>query len=300
MKDTEKPLVSVVTITRNRGHLIRRAIDSVLAQTYRNVEHIIVDGASTDCTRLVVEAYQNTRVKFIALEDNYSIPRTIRIGVDQSQGKYISFLDDDDEYLPDKIEKQVALIESLPSGYGMVYCWMSYYDDRSKKFLRLYKTTLRGNIGSEVIDMPRVSGTPTYLMRKEVFEDVGGWAEDIGIISDWEFAARICQRYAVDYVPQSLVKVYVNHGACRMSDSGYYKNLAEKLIIFHTHFLKEFKQLFDKYPKKAARHYYILTRAYYSTGQNEYGWEYYKKLLKIAPTLKNLLLLPYLFVKKRK
>lgn len=295
-----EPLVSIITITRNRGILIHRAIESILNQTYANFEYIIVDGASTDNTKEIVNTYNDSRIKFIGLLENYPIPRTINIGFENSKGDYITFLDDDDEYLPTKIEKQLHLIQELPEKYGFVYCWMSYFDNKTMDFLYTHKAELRGNIFTEIIEKPIISGTPTYFFRRSVFEQIGGWKDGIGIISDWELAARTCQKYLVDYIPESLVKVYVNHESRRMSELGYYNNFLERLITFHSYFLSEFKDIFDKYPLKKIWHLYMISRSYFMLGKWKNGWAFYKELLMYTLTLKILLLPAYCMIKRKR
>ena len=133
----KEPLISVVTITRNRGKLIGRCIQSVLNQTYKNIEHIVVDGASDDETDEVVSRFKDERLVYLKLRENWSLEKTYKFGTSKAKGEYICFLDSDDEYLPTKIEKQVNLIESLPEEYGMVYCWMTYYDSSKNTFRQL-------------------------------------------------------------------------------------------------------------------------------------------------------------------
>ena len=143
----------------------------------------------------------------------------------------------------------------------------------------------------EVVEKPLISGTPTYLFKREVFEYLGGWKDGIGIISDWELAARACQHYKVDYIPESLVNVYVNHGKQRMSEKKYYGvNLYKNLFVFHLYFLSEFKNVFDKYPKKKHLHLYNLSKASYYMNNWKNAIKYQCQLLKIDFSLKNLLL----------
>ena len=171
----DKPLVSVVTITRNRGKLIGRCISSVLSQTYKNLEHIVVDGASDDNTETVVSGFNDSRLKYVKLESNWPWKKTMDYALSISKGKYITFLDDDDEYLQSKIEKQVQLIESLPEEYGMVYCWMTYFDSsRNNSLIRVHDTKLKGFVPIDAVEKPSVSGTPTFMFRKKVFEELGG------------------------------------------------------------------------------------------------------------------------------
>lgn len=107
----EQPLVSIITITRNRAKLIGRCIGSVLSQSYHNIEHIVVDGASDDNTGDVIASFVDDRLKYLKLDSNWSLEKTYKYGTSNAKGKYICFLDSDDEYLPTKIEKQVELID---------------------------------------------------------------------------------------------------------------------------------------------------------------------------------------------
>lgn len=292
----KSPLVSVITLTRNREKLLSNAIKSVLNQSYRNIEYIIINGASTDNTIKVVNSFNDDRIKLINLDHNYPIPQSINIGVEFSNGEFLTFLDDDDEYLEDKIIKQLNLILSLKSDYGFVYCWMDYYDKFSNKRIYEHHPALKGYVFEEVVENPIISGTPTYFFRKNSFVRIGGWKDDIGIISDWELAVRACQLYKVDFVPEVLVKVNVNHGQRRMSDKAYYSDFYKNNIKFHLYFLSEFKDVFNKYPKKKVTHLYIIVKYNFILNEWKIGYHYYKELLKLRLTIKSILLPFYCFL----
>ena len=285
------PLVSIVTITFNRADLIHRCIESIQNQTYQNYEHIIVDGNSSDNTEDVVKSYNDPHIKYIKLNKN-GCALQLRAGADVAKGKYITFLDDDDEYLSQKIEKQVTLFESLTEDYGVVYCWMSYYNnDNPDKVIRIHKTELRGDVRDITPSRPLVSGTPTMMIRRSTFERYGGtYNDDIGfIMSDWELMTRICQHCLVDYVPESLVKVYVNHGHARLT-TDFYGEKARRAVLFHNHFLTLFSDTFEQHPKSADYHYRSLVEAYLTLGNYHDAWQYYVRLLKIRPSVANALL----------
>ncbi len=291
------PLVSILTITYNRANLIHRCIESIQKQTYINYEHIIVDGNSSDNTEEVVKSYHDSHIKYFKL--NTSGPQVqMRAGANEAIGKYVSFLDDDDEYLPNKIEKQVSLFETLPEDYGIVYCWMSYYNnDNPEKEISIHKTELRGFVGDIAPSRPLVSGTPTMMIRRNVFEEFGGTYDDsIGFIgADWELMTRICQKYKVEYVPESLVKVYVNHEYARLS-TDFYSDKARKGIIFHNHFLKTFKDCFDRHPQYAQYHFNALCRYYFTLGNIHETARYFKLYLSTYPSLRSVLSLLKFFV----
>jgi glycosyltransferase involved in cell wall biosynthesis len=268
----DNPLVSIITITLNRGDLIERCIKSVLNQTYTNIEHIIVDGASTDNTDEIIKKYPH--LKFIKLKTNLPIIETVNVGFKNSKGRYIALL-----------------IESLSNDYGFLYCWMTFFDQNNGKFVRIHKAELRGNVAMEVVEKPIISGTPTYLFKRETFEYLGGWKDGIGIISDWELAARACQHYKVDYVAESLVNVYINHGKQRMSEKNFYgENLYKNSFIFHSYFLTEFKNVLDEFPKKKHLHLYNLSQASYYVNNWRNAIKYQCQLLRIDFSLRNLLL----------
>lgn len=290
----EKPLVSILTNTYNRSELIHRCIESIQRQTYSNYEHIIVDGNSTDNTKEVVESYNDPHIKYIKL--NTRGPQIqMEAGSKIAKGKYVTFLDDDDEYLPDKIEKQVNLFEQEPEDIGVVYCWMTYYrNDNPNNPIKIHKTELKGFVGDIAPSSPLISGTPTMMIRLKVFKEYGGTFDDsIGIPgSDWELMSRICQKYKVDYVPESLVKVYVDHGYKRLS-TDFYQDKARKSIKFHKHFLNVFSSVFNRYPQYAAYHYRGLGYSYAKLKDRKTAYKYWKLYAKYSKDNKSILMLLY-------
>ena len=287
-----KPLVSIITITLNRCDLIHKCIESIQNQTYQNYEHIIVDGNSEDNTEEVVKAYNDPHIKYFKLNERGPQVQ-MRAGSDVATGKYVTFLDDDDEYLTTKIEKQVELFEREPDDVGVVYCWMTYFNaDQPDVPVRIHKTELKGFVGDIAPTKPIVTGTPTMMFKREVFEEFGGAFDDsIGyLMSDWEFIARVVQKYKVDYVPESLIKVYVNHGHARLS-TDFYQEKAKKGIIFHTHFLTEFADVFSKNPKSAYYHYLNLCHCYSVLNDKRKAFKFLKLYLFSKPELKTALVL---------
>lgn len=288
------PLVSIVTITRNRGNMLKRCIESTLSQSYTNIEHIVVDGASDDNTDDVVSSFQDARLRFFKLDYNWQLHATAEFAYSKCNGKYITFLDSDDEYLPSKIEKQVSLIESLPDDFGFVYCWMTYYDtSNNNSIIKVHKPELRGDVKDEVIGQPIISGSPTLLFHMDFFRELGGWKsrEEVGIGSDWELCARACQSKKVDYVAESLVNVYINHGSVRQSETTkYYDDICHRRIKFHTYFLSQFKNNFARRPRQLVYHYQGLALSYYQLKDYKNSFVYFFKALCSNPRVfvKNL------------
>ena len=292
------PLVSIVTITYNRADLIHRCIESIQKQTYQNYEHIIVDGNSSDNTEEVVNGYQDSHINYIKL-DRGGMGIQLKTGAENATGKYLTFLDDDDEYLPDKLEKQVALFETLAEEYGVVYCWMSYYNnDNPENPIRTHKTELRGDVSDIAPTKPLICGTPTMMIRRDLFSKYGvSYDDNIGYIgSDWELMTRIVQHCKVDYVPETLVKVYVNHGHARLT-TDFYAEKARRGIMFHEHFLKTWSDVFKRNPKSADYHYYNLCCCYLQLKDKENAWRFFKLYLTTKPVVKNVLFILKSYIK---
>ena len=112
------PKVSVIIPTYNRAHLVGRAIRSVLNQTYQDFEIIVVDDGSTDNTEEVVKSFNDPRIRYIRHEKNRGGSAACNTGIRAARGEYIAFQDSDDEWLPEKLEKQMQVFENTPTGVG--------------------------------------------------------------------------------------------------------------------------------------------------------------------------------------
>lgn len=196
-----KNLVSVIIPSYGGSKILNRCINSVLEQTYKNIEIIVVDdnGIGTPSqleTAKVMSYYKcNKQIKYICHSVNINGAAARNTGIKNSLGEYIAFLDDDDVFLKEKIEKQVNLLSSLPSEYGAVYC--------------SHETFLRGEkIGEEhaVLDgfflyeymLHKVEiASSSILIRRSVLEEINGFDESFKRHQDWEFISRLLNKYAI-------------------------------------------------------------------------------------------------------
>src|SRR5207237_7043535 len=119
--DEAMPKVSVIIPTHNRSGFLRLAVLSVLKQTFPDFELVIVDDASGDDTPAVVKRFEDPRIRYIRHERNLRIAAARNTGISNSTGEYVAFLDDDDEWLPSKLQKQVSALDHSASTVGAVY-----------------------------------------------------------------------------------------------------------------------------------------------------------------------------------
>jgi len=214
---TLTPIVSVIIPTHNRASLLPRAVLSVLGQTMTSLECIVIDDASSDDTPAVVQGFaSDERFRYIRHESNKGGSAARNTGIKASRGQYIALLDDDDEWLPSKLEKQMHLFTKCPAAVGLVYCWMDYYDSRGQ-LMKEHHPTCRGYVFPLLLGSNEIGGCPTLVLRKEVVEAVGGFDESLTIEDDWDFVLRVCKRVEVDVVPEVLVRVDYGHGLPQVS-----------------------------------------------------------------------------------
>jgi len=201
--------VSVIMTTYNRADFICLAIDSILSQTYKNLEIIIVDDGSTDETAVKIDKYRNinsTRVHIIN-QPNRGIAFARNRGISEACGDYIAFLDSDDLFLTNKLSKSINFLEHHPE-YSMVYSDMEVIDERGcfiEGWLERKKEYSDGyiykNLLKECFFVPSA-----VVARKKVFEDVGGFSEDILGVEDIDLWLRIARNHKIGLLPEPLVQ----------------------------------------------------------------------------------------------
>ncbi|MCX5701453.1 MAG: glycosyltransferase family A protein [Candidatus Omnitrophica bacterium] len=136
-----QPLVSVIIPTYNRADLLPRAIESVLNQTYQNIELIIVDDCSQDNTQEVINNYLNKDKRIISLRNKKNEEQSYsrNLGIEHSRGVFLAFLDDDCEYLPDKMDREIDLMNSLITKPSIIYSNMWIQKEGAETMLPLNK-----------------------------------------------------------------------------------------------------------------------------------------------------------------
>ncbi len=204
-------MISVIIPNYNYGRFIGEAIESVLAQTFPPSEIIVVDDGSDDNSADIVRTY-GSRVKFIQ-QRNQGVGAARNNGVKNYSGNLIAFLDDDDVWLPTKLEKQVELLQQ-DNKIGMVSCGMREFDKNGETIAE-YKEGQNGWCAKNILMIEPVVIGPgsTSLVRRNIFEKINGFDEnkEMHPSEDWEFCYRVAQVCKIAFVPQILVN-YRNHG----------------------------------------------------------------------------------------
>lgn len=204
-----KPLVSAVITTYNYGHFLAQAIESVLGQTYKNIELIIVNDGSTDNTDEVVRIYlSDSRVSYLK-QANLGQSRAKNAGIEKARGDYVAFLDGDDQWLPEKLALQLPLFGKDPS-IGVVYSRMRCInEDGSPRKANLLKPCSGWVTDKLIIDnfVPFSSS----VVKRECFDKCAAMDEGLIASVDWDLWLRLSRGYKFDYVNRPLVCYRVGH-----------------------------------------------------------------------------------------
>lgn len=204
----QNPLISIVIPTFNRAQMIPCCLKSALAQTYENIEILVVDDCSTDNTKQVVKTYIDRRIRYIALEKHSGAQVARNTGIKAAKGSYIAFLDSDNEWLSDKLEKQMRLfmqaeqrLAAVYAGYRETFSNGEYVDHFPSLRGNIYKAALRQWIGD----------TNTIIVKKSSLINAGLLNENIRAYQEWDLYIRLAGQGEFEYVPE-LLAIYHHHG----------------------------------------------------------------------------------------
>lgn len=267
-------MISVVIPVRNRPDVIHRAIDSVLAQTLPVLEIIVVDDCSTDHTVPSIEMRQgDCNLRIIRNELASGAPRARNKGAATAQGEFIAFLDSDDAWHPQKLERQIAMLVERP---GMVAVFTN--------ILRI-----RDGVPAETTCAPEsvyladlfrsniLGGCSTAMIRRSAFEQVGGFQPDLPSCQDWDLWLRLAQLSDLGCCTEPLTHYYFD-ASDRISSH------PERVMAGHAKVMESIYALQRDVSerRKLQRHHnlYLAETAFYSLGNEDIGKDYALRTLK--------------------
>jgi len=207
--------VSIIVPTYNRAHLVTETIDSILAQTVKDFELIVVDNESTDNTEEVIKSYTDGRIRYFQHQNNGLVAVNRNYGISKANGEYIAFCDDDDLWMPEKLERQVKLLD-LNKELGLVYsdCYLIDENGNLKRDTLLSGSKLlRGNVFDKLFQSYNFIPMPTVMIRREVLSKVGGFDPKYIIAQDYDLWLRIAEHYPIDFTEEPLAKYRIHGGS---------------------------------------------------------------------------------------
>lgn len=228
-QNTKTPRVSVIIPTYNRVGIVTRALDSVIAQTFGDFEIIIVDDGSDDDTGSVVGRYSDDRIRYIRHDKNGGLSKARNTGIKNARGPYIAFLDDDDEWLPRKLELQLAHMarnRHIDASYTGCICW----DEKSNRETgKAIPSEIAGNHDNLLKENFYIGAASSMVMKSSCFGASGFFDESLPSYEDWDMWIRLARHHRIEPIDDILVKKYMSE--CSMMGNIKDRITAGKMIL---------------------------------------------------------------------
>lgn len=233
----EKPLVSILLLSMNHEQYIEQCLQSIINQTYKNIEIIYLDNASSDNTYLLGKRLleqSNFPGKIFSNKESKNISENLNFLLANSTGQYISPLSTDDWFAPENIEKKVAFYSDNPNTGALFGNGWFYYEKERKMVLNDSSTFKRGNIFKELLTQPDCLFYVGVMYNRGIFEKVGKWDENL-LIEDVDMYIRISLMATIDFINEPLA---------------FYRRSSESASKNKEFMIDGFKQYYEKYKAK--------------------------------------------------
>jgi glycosyltransferase involved in cell wall biosynthesis len=275
------PVFSIITPTNKRPELLKRAVRSVLEQSFESFELIIVDDANDPDVSLVVQQSGDSRVRLISHARNMGAAAAYNTGIRASTGPFISFLGDDDEYYPLFLEKTNDFFETAYPDIGFIWTGVKIITDAGEGEVSSYDRLWPSVIAPQedaYIEATTIGNGFGMTMRRECLSITGLYNESFRVCVDTDLLFKLAQRFSFATIPEVLVKIY-QHRAPQltgMSNSGLRLETHEKILNENIDFV-------CRYPRLFRMHFEHLVRLSYSLKRKQKGRQLTMKLIKREP-----------------
>jgi glycosyltransferase involved in cell wall biosynthesis len=239
--------VSIITVVRDNQGTIKNAIDSVLNQTYKNIEYIIIDGASTDGTVEIIQSFESKITKFIS-EPDKGLYDAMNKGINLATGDVVGILNSDDFYIDEFVIEKVVK-EFKEKQVDSVYADLVYVNPEDlDKTIRYYDSS---NFNPKKFAYGWTPAHPTFFVKKEAYKKYGLFRTDLKIAADFDILARLLFIHKISYSYMREVLVKMRIGGVSTSFSSIWINNIEQLQVCRDNNIDtNIFKILSKYPRK--------------------------------------------------
>lgn len=274
------PSVSVIIPTHNRCDMLRNAIQSVLDQTYRDLEIVVIDDASNDKTGEIVENFNDERIRYIRHTENKGGSASRNTGISCARGRYIGFLDDDDEWLPTKLELQINRFQKRPH-VDVVVCGYFVRDTGNDRVIDSVSPKNSGNIYGDLL-WDNTIAIPTVLIKRDILGDSYRFDPELPRLQDWDMWLRLAKTSIFDCIEEPLVIVNIHDNNRISTDS-------TALLVARMRILEKYWDDIKSNKAILSNHYYRIGMVHFELCNMKKCRQYTKKSIVINPyNLKSL------------
>lgn len=276
-----RPFFSVITPSFRRCELLRRNIKSLVNQTFDNYEHIIVDDACDSATFNLIKEINDPRIVYLSHSLQQGAAASYNTGIKSSKGSYILFLDDDDEYLPEFLQKVHERFSKKRNDLDFIWTGVTRIKDtRSGEiFLNNLKWPEKfENKENALVAATSIGNGFGLCISRKCIESVGLYDESLKIGSDTDFLFRISENSHFETIPEVLVRIH-KHDLSQLTD----KDNNSERIIGKEIILRRYEYLLNKYPRLFFTHYRGLADTCYKAGQRRKGRKALFSLIMYSP-----------------
>jgi glycosyltransferase involved in cell wall biosynthesis len=220
------PVVSIIIPTKNRAHYLVAAIESVLNQSFRDFELLIIDGASIDNTQSVVASFSDSRIRYFRQEIDTGVSAARNFGIVNSTGEFIAFLDDDDMWLPEKLHRQLKTLQNNED-VGLIYSASYFCLFKKGKIKQVFRPKMI-HAYPKILERNYIGNCSEVLIRRKCFDVAGFFDEDLPAAEDWDMWIRLSRKSKFCCLDEPSV-IYRLHKK-RLSKNPDFKIEAAKMI----------------------------------------------------------------------
>lgn len=269
-------MISVVIPTYNRKNSISACVNSVLKQTYPNIEIIVVDDASVDETYELFENIEDERLFYYRYEINQGACFARNLGAEKAKGDYIAFQDSDDQWLPEKLEKQMAYLKKIDADF--VFCGMNRIEPEASIYYPIVDFIEEKNAIEQLLTNNVIS-TQTMLMKRAVIEAIH-FDTSFTRFQDWDFALQVALHgFKIGYLKEALVDSAVQANSISIN---------VKTGMAYEHLYEKYRYYYNKYPHAKANILMYQARGYRELDYNKVRF-YLRESLKAKKDLKTFI-----------
>lgn len=238
---TRNPEVSVIIPVYNREHVIERAVDSVLNQTFTSLELIVVDDGSTDNTLELLQDYDDDRIRVLRQSENSGANAARNKGLHAAEGQYIAFQDSDDRWYPEKLERQVDRMQNTPDDTGIIYSAFWNMDGFFSEYRPQQTSTRMSGDLSDHLLRHNFLGFINILVDRSVFEKTGDLDEQMPALQDWDFHLNASQHSRYHFIADPLLEKHPQESSISRDPENYVQ-AHQRIIQKHHRRLKTDKR----------------------------------------------------------